>query len=62
MNKLPQTWKQYEWLVTKIFHDNTDSIEIEVFHDEKLDGKLSAVPRQIDVLVIDKSANIRTIV
>jgi hypothetical protein len=43
--------RQYEWLISKIFHDERYSINTKVIHDTKLDSKFTDVTRQIDILV-----------
>jgi hypothetical protein len=43
-------WKQYEWLISKIFHDNFASIETTVLPNIKMNGKYTN-NRQIDILV-----------
>jgi len=45
-------WKQYEWLVTKIYHDDCSCIDTYVYYDNQIDGVLSNTTRQIDALVI----------
>ncbi|WP_108060828.1 restriction endonuclease [Poseidonibacter lekithochrous] len=57
--KSPQ-WKQYEWLITKIFHDNSESKTETVLHDAKIIGEYSESSRQIDVLI--ENNNIKTII
>ena len=53
-------WRQYEWLITKIFHDEHYSIDTKVIHDTKLDSKFTDGTRQIDILV--KGSNFKTMV
>ena len=43
-------WKQYEWLISKIFHDNFTSIKTTVLPNIKINGKHTN-NRQIDVLI-----------
>ncbi|MBA1437368.1 MAG: restriction endonuclease [Epsilonproteobacteria bacterium] len=50
IKETPQ-WKQYEWLITKIFHDNNSSLSVKVLHDTNLIGEYSEISRQIDVLI-----------
>lgn len=59
VKETPQ-WKQYEWLITKIFHDNNASLSSKVLHDTNLVGEYSEIPRQIDVLIEEK--NIKTMI
>jgi hypothetical protein len=51
--------KQYEWLVSKIFHDNFTSVEITVLPDIRINGK-NTKNRQIDILV--NNNRIKTII
>lgn len=44
-------WKQYEWLITKIFHDDISSLTTTVLPNTKIVGKYSECSRQIDILV-----------
>jgi len=55
-------WKQYEWLVAKIFHEELSSYNTNVIYDSKLDGQFSERSRQIDVLVKNSFSNIKTII
>lgn len=55
-------WKQYEWLIMKIMHNVHSCLEIEVIYDSALLGKYSEVSRQIDILITNKEANIKTAV
>lgn len=57
--KSPQ-WKQYEWLIAKIFHDNSESQTETVLHDAKIIGEYSESSRQIDVLI--ENNNIKTMI
>jgi hypothetical protein len=43
--------KQYEWLLSKIFHDNFSSINDTILPDTRIIGKYSKRSRQIDILV-----------
>lgn len=45
--------EQYEWLLSKIFHDNFSSIETTVIPNNYIDGK-NTKNRQIDILVNSK--------
>ncbi|MGP2655544.1 restriction endonuclease [Malaciobacter sp. WC5094] len=51
--KNTEEWKQYEWLISKIFHNRYYSIEVKVLPNTKISGKYSERSRQIDILVID---------
>lgn len=53
-------WKQYEWLISKIFHDDLASIDIKVLPDAKITGQYSERSRQIDILV--NNNGIKTII
>lgn len=44
-------WRQYEWLISKIFHDNQSSFSTKVLHDTRIIGQYSERSRQIDILV-----------
>lgn len=50
-------WKGYEWLVTKIHHDQMNSINVEVKYNQRIRGKLSGQLRQVDILVREKHDN-----
>jgi len=43
--------EQYEWLLSKIFHDNFSSINDTIFPNTSIIGKYSKRSRQIDILV-----------
>ncbi len=45
-------WKQYEWLITKIFHDKYSSVDTLVLNDKKIVGRFSNINRQIDALIM----------
>lgn len=53
-------WKQYEWLITKIMHDEYNSWNAKVINDIRITGEYSEVKRQIDILV--ERNNERTII
>lgn len=53
-------WKQYEWLISKIFHDQYYSIETTILPNAKIHGKFSKRSRQIDILVTNN--NVKTII
>ena len=57
--KIPK-WKQYEWLITKIFHDDNVLNNSTVLHNTKIVGEFSETSRQIDILVENK--NIKTMI
>ena len=59
MKNTPE-WKQYEWLISKIFHDSYYSIKTTILHDANIKGQYSERSRQIDILVEDK--NFKTII
>ncbi|MFT6910308.1 MAG: hypothetical protein ACJAS1_007036 [Oleiphilaceae bacterium] len=44
-------WRQYEWLISKIFHDSQSSFSTRVLHDANIIGEYSERSRQIDILV-----------
>lgn len=44
-------WKQYEWLISKIFHDTCSSLTSTVLNDARIIGEYSERSRQIDVLI-----------
>ena len=44
-------WRQYEWLISKIFHDEYASIDTQVISDSNITGEYSERSRQIDILV-----------
>lgn len=50
-NKNTLIGKQYEWLLSKIFHDNFSSINNTIFPNTSIIGKYSEHSRQIDILV-----------
>ena len=49
-------WRQYEWLISKIFHDNQSSLNTKVLHDTSVVGEFSERSRQIDILVETQSS------
>jgi len=53
-------WKQYEWLITKIFYDDNISNDSTVLHNTKIIGEYSETSRQIDILV--ENNNIKTMI
>ncbi|WP_238966168.1 hypothetical protein [Vibrio alginolyticus] len=53
-------WKQYEWLITKILHDERSEPNVTVLGDLRIRGEYSESSRQIDVLI--EQGSIRTIV
>lgn len=53
-------WRQYEWLISKIYHDKYSSIETTVLKNTRLIGEYSERSREIDILV--KAANELTLV
>ncbi|ENN2394548.1 restriction endonuclease [Vibrio alginolyticus] len=53
-------WKQYEWLITKILHDERSEPNVTVLGDLRIRGEYSERSRQIDVLI--EQGSIRTIV
>lgn len=57
--KIPN-WRQYEWLISKIFHDNQSSLSTKVLHDTHIMGEYSERSRQIDILV--KTTNSKTMI
>ncbi len=48
--KVPE-WRQFEWLISKIFHDNHTSLKTKVINDTSVIGEYSERSRQIDILV-----------
>jgi hypothetical protein len=58
-NKFPD-WRQYEWLISKIFHDNQSSLNTKVLYDTRMIGEYSERSRQIDILV--KTNNMKTMI
>lgn len=48
--KIPK-WCQYEWLISKIFHDKYSSFRTKVINNTSVMGEYSERSRQIDVLV-----------
>jgi len=44
-------WKQYEWLITKIFYDDYSELQTSIIPDTKLYGEKSKISRQIDILI-----------
>jgi hypothetical protein len=44
-------WKQYEWLITKILHDELSKPNVTVLADFRIKGEYSERSRQIDVLI-----------
>ncbi|HGS4696402.1 TPA: restriction endonuclease [Vibrio parahaemolyticus] len=50
IKKTPE-WRQYEWLITKIMHDEYSSARTTVLNDTKLIGEYSERSRQIDILL-----------
>lgn len=48
--KVPD-WRQYEWLISKIFHDSQSSLSTRVLHDAHIIGEYSERSRQIDILI-----------
>jgi hypothetical protein len=53
-------WRQYEWLISKIFHDNQSSLSTRVLHDTRIIGEYSERSRQIDILV--KTSKTKTMI
>jgi hypothetical protein len=53
-------WRQYEWLISKIFHDNQSSFSTRVLHDARIVGEYSERSRQIDILV--ETSNTKTMI
>lgn len=49
-------WRQYEWLISKIFHDDQSSLSTKVLHDSRIIGEYSERSRQIDILVETNSS------
>lgn len=60
LTKESPEWEQYEWLITKIFHDNSESQTETVLHNAKIIGEYSESSRQIDVLI--ENNHIKTII
>lgn len=60
LTKESPKWKQYEWLITKIFHEKSSSNTELVLHNAKIIGKYSETSRQIDILI--ENNNIRTMI
>lgn len=44
-------WRQYEWLISKIFHDEYASLRTKVINNTSVLGEYSERSRQIDILV-----------
>jgi hypothetical protein len=44
-------WRQYEWLISKIFHDEYATFSTKVINNSSVIGEYSERSRQIDVLV-----------
>ncbi|WPC72427.1 restriction endonuclease [Vibrio porteresiae] len=59
-NKHIADWKQYEWLVTKILHDEYSSPTVTVLGDSRITGEYSERSRQIDILI--RNGTVTTIV
>ena len=59
LKETPQ-WKQYEWLITKIFHNDCASLSTKVLHDTTLVGEYSEISRQIDILIEEN--NLKTMI
>ena len=57
--KIPK-WEQYEWLITKIFHDANISETSKVLHNTRIVGEYSKSSRQIDILL--ENNNIKTMI
>ncbi|SGY87513.1 restriction endonuclease [Moritella viscosa] len=53
-------WRQYEWLISKIFHDNNSSMATEILHDTRIMGEYSERSRQIDILI--KTNELKTMI
>lgn len=47
-------WRKYEWLVARMIHNDYCSKDIEVQYDVKIQGKLSEINRQVDIMIIDR--------
>ncbi|HHV29827.1 MAG TPA: restriction endonuclease [Clostridium sp.] len=56
-NSSMNEWKSYEWLVTKIYHDQMHSIDIDVKYNQRIRGELSDQLRQIDILITENRDN-----
>lgn len=61
MKKDPE-WKQYEWLITKIFYDDYKSLEIDVLYDTKEQGIYSEIERQVDIKIVNIITNQKTLI
>ncbi|QBZ82372.1 restriction endonuclease [Hydrogenovibrio crunogenus] len=48
-------WRQYEWLISKIFHDNTSSLTTKILNDTRVVGEYSERSRQVDILIKTKT-------
>ncbi len=59
-NEEAPKWRQYEWLISKIFHDEYSSLDTKVIYDARIAGQYSERSRQIDILV--KANSVKTIV
>lgn len=59
IKKTPE-WRQYEWLIAKIMHDEYSSARTTVLNDTRLIGEYSERSRQIDILV--ETDTVKTIV
>ncbi len=55
-------WKEYEWLVAKLIHDeDTSATSRTVTYDKKVLGKISRQQRQIDILIEEKINGIEAV-
>lgn len=49
-------WREYEWLISKIFHDCQSALSTKVLYDTRIMGEYSERSRQIDILVETNSS------
>lgn len=54
-------WKEYEWLITNIYHDKLSSHDAFVVFDRKIKGRISGRLRQTDIAVY-KNGKLKTII
>lgn len=47
-------WKKYEWLVSKLLHDDFNSVKLKVQYDQRVRGKISQGLRQCDILITNR--------
>ncbi len=61
MKDIPN-WRQYEWLLTKIYHDQYNDLEIKILHNYSILGKYSEIDRQVDILLKNVGVGYLTLV